>query len=70
MDSYSEVRRVRKAMSEAVGHDPRKLAATFNARKAEVADRLIDPGTKAEQTVAVERRKDAEPNGVSTPAAQ
>ena len=49
MDSYSEVRRVRKAMSEAAGHDVRKLAAMFNARRAEVADRIIDPGTKAEQ---------------------
>ena len=49
MDSYSEVRRVRKAMSEAAGHDMRKLAAMFNARRSEVADRIIDPGTKAEQ---------------------
>lgn len=49
MDSYSEVRRVRKAMSDAVGHDVRKLAAMFNARRAEVADRIIDPGTEAEQ---------------------
>ena len=49
MDSYSEVRRVRKAMSDAVGHDVRKLAATFNERRSQVADRIIDPGTKAEQ---------------------
>ena len=49
MDSYSEVRRVRKAMSEAAGHDVRKLAALFNARRAEVAERIIDPGKKAEQ---------------------
>jgi len=49
MNSYSEVRRVRIAMSEAAGHDIRKLAAMFNARRAEVADRIIDPGTKAEQ---------------------
>ena len=49
MDSYSEVRRVRKSMSEAVGHDIRKLAALFNERRADVADRIIDPGTKAEQ---------------------
>ena len=54
MDSYSEVRRVRKAMSEAAGHDVRKLAAIFNARRAEVADRIIDPGTKAEQCDATE----------------
>ncbi len=59
MDSYSEVRRVRKAMSEAAGHDIRQLAAMFNARRAEVADRIIDPGTKAEQCVQPERRPDA-----------
>ena len=59
MDSYSEVRRVRKAMSEAAGHDIRQLAAMFNARRAEVADRIIDPGTKAEQCVQPERRSDA-----------
>ena len=50
MDSYSEVRRVRKAMSSAAGHDVRKLAAMFNDRRAQVADRIIDPGSKAEQT--------------------
>ena len=49
MNSYSEVRRVRKAMSEAAGHDVRKLAALFNERRTQVADRIIDPGTKAEQ---------------------
>jgi hypothetical protein len=55
MDSYSEVRRIRKEMSSAAGHDVRKLAAMFNNRRAEVADRIIDPGTKAEQTDARER---------------
>jgi hypothetical protein len=54
MDSYSEVRRVRKEMSSAVGHDVRKLAAMFNDRRVQVADRIIDPGTKAEQTDAPE----------------
>lgn len=49
MDSYTEVRRVRNAMSESVGHDIRKLAALFNERRIQVADRIIDPGTKAEQ---------------------
>lgn len=48
MDSYSEIRRVRKVMSNAVGHDARKLAARFNERRDQVADRIIDPGTKAE----------------------
>jgi len=49
MDSYTEVRRVRQAMSESVGHDVRKLAALFNERRSQVASRIIDPGTKAEQ---------------------
>ena len=47
MDSYSEVRRVRKAMSEAAGHDIHKLAAMINASRAQVAVRIIDPGTQA-----------------------
>ncbi len=54
MDSYSEVRRVRKEMSIAAGHDVRKLAAMFNDRRVQVADRIIDPGTKAEQNDAPE----------------
>jgi len=49
MNSYSEVRRVRHAMSAAVGHDIRKLIAMINERRSEVAHRIIDPGTKAEQ---------------------
>jgi len=60
MDSFSEVRRVRKAMSATAVHDIRKLAAMFNARRAEVADRIIDPGTKAEQCVARGAAVDAE----------
>jgi len=55
MDSYSEVRRVREQMSEAVGHDIRKLIAAINERRDSVASRLIDPGTKAEQADAGER---------------
>lgn len=70
MDSYSEVRRVRKAMSEAAGHDVRKLAAMFNARRAEVADRIIDPGTKAEQCDAHGAADNAVSNGESSPAAR
>ena len=54
MDSYSEVRRVRQQMSEAVGHDIRKLIAAINERRDSVASRIIDPGTKAEQTGARE----------------
>ena len=70
MDSYSEVRRVRKAMSEAAGHDVRKLAAMFNARRAEVADRIIDPGTKAEQCDAHGTADGAVSNGESSSAAR
>ena len=70
MDSYSEVRRVRKAMSEAAGHDVRRLAAMFNARRAEVADRIIDPGTKAERCDAHGAADNAVSNGESYPAAR
>jgi hypothetical protein len=55
MDSYSEVRRVREQMSKAAGHDIRKLIAAINKRRDRVASRIIDPGTKAEQTDAGER---------------
>jgi len=68
MNSYSEVRRVRDAMSEAAGHDVRKLAAMFNARRAEVADRIIDPGTKAEQCDAHRAADHTVSNGKSSPA--
>ena len=54
MDSYSELRRVRHAMSVAAGHDIRKLIAMINERRPEVAHRIIDPGTKAEQCDATE----------------
>ena len=70
MDSYSEVRRVRKAMSKAAGHDIRKLAAMFNARRAEVADRIIDPGTKAEQCDAHGAADNAVSDGKSSPASR
>lgn len=69
MDSYSEVRRVRKLMSEEAGHDVRKLAAMYNARRAEVADRIIDPGTKAEQSDAHRASGNAVSNGETSPAA-
>ena len=55
MDSYSEVRRVREQMSQAVGHDIRKLIAAINKRRDRVESRIIDPGTKAEQTDAGEQ---------------
>jgi len=53
MDSYSEVRRVRAAMSEAAGHDIRRLIAKINERRPQSAGRIIDPGTKAEQCNAL-----------------
>lgn len=55
MNSYSEVRRVRHAMSEAAGHDVRRLIAAINERRPQSAARIIDPGTTAEQTDAPER---------------
>ncbi len=36
-------------MSEAAGHDIRKLIAMINQRRPEVVARIIDPGTKVEQ---------------------
>ncbi len=57
-------------MSEAVGHDIRKLAALFNERRADVADRIIDPGTKAEQCDAHGAADGPVSNGESTPAAR
>lgn len=68
MDSYSEVRRVRNEMSEAAEHDVRKLAAMFNARRAQVVERIIDPGTKAEQCGALEAADNAVSNEESSSA--
>ena len=70
MDSSSEVRRVRKAMSEAAGHDVRKLAAMFNARRAEVAERIIDPGTPAEHCDALSTVDSPVSKGESSSAAR
>ena len=70
MDSYSEVRRVRTAMSESVGHEVRKLAALFNQRRSEVAGRIIDPGTKAEQCAAQRPVESGHSNGESSAAAR
>ena len=55
MNSYSEVRRVRTVMSEAAGHDVRRLIAAINQRRPQSASRIIDPGTEAEQCDAPER---------------
>ncbi len=70
MDSYSEVRRVRKAMSQSAGSDMRRLAAIINKRRAEVADRIIDPGTKAEQCDAHGAADAPVSDGESSPAAR
>lgn len=68
MDSYSEVRRVRHAMSAAAGHDIRKLISMINERRSEVTDRIIDPGTKAEQCDATEPPAASSGNDKSAPA--
>ena len=52
MDSYNEIRRVRKEMSARAGHDIRALIASINSRWPDDAVRTIDPGTKAEQCAA------------------
>lgn len=70
MNSYSEVRRVRAAMSEAAGHDVRRLIAAINERRPQSAARIIDPGTEAEQCDAPERPVTRFANGESTPAAR
>lgn len=51
-DSLSEVRRVRQAMSKAAGHDIRRLIGNINQRQSEVAERIVDHGTKSEQRVS------------------
>ena len=70
MDSYNEVRRVRKEMSERVGHDIRRLIASINSRWPDEASRTIDPGTKAEQCDAHGAAESAVSNGESSPAAR
>ena len=70
MDSYSEVRRVRQAMSAAAGHDIRKLIALINERRSEVAHRIIAPGTKAEQCDARGTTDHAVSDGDFSPAAR
>lgn len=56
MDSYSEVRRVRHRMSDAVGHNIRALIALMNERRSQVLSRIIDPGTEAKQADAHQRK--------------
>lgn len=70
MDSYSEVRRVRKEMSQRAGHDIRTLIASINRRWPEDASRAIDPGTEAEQSAAHGADDHAVSDGNSSPAAR
>jgi len=69
MNSYSEVRRVRAAMSEAAGHDVRRLIATINQRRPQSVARIIDPGTEAEQSAAPASSTALPDRGQSTPTA-
>jgi predicted transposase YbfD/YdcC len=70
MDSYNEVRRVRKEMSARVGHDIRALIASINTQWPDEASHAVDPGTKAEQCDAHGVSDNAVSNGGSSPAAQ
>ena len=70
MDSYREVRSVRHAMSAAAGYDIRKLIAMIKERRPDIADRIIDPGTKAEQCDVHGVADSAVSNGESSPAAR
>lgn len=70
MNSYSEVRRVRSAMSEAAGHDVRRLIEAINQRRPWAAARIIDPGTQAEHCDAPVRPTASLANGESTPSAR
>ncbi len=70
MDSYNEVRRVRKEMSARAGHDIRTLIASINRRWPAEASRAIDPGTKAEQCDAHGATDRASSDGESSPAAR
>ena len=70
MDSFSEVRRVRKQMSDSAGHDIRALIASINSRWPNEAADTIDPGTKAEKCDATEPPKAPSGNGESSPASR
>ncbi|MFN0019099.1 MAG: hypothetical protein ACKVP0_12620 [Pirellulaceae bacterium] len=70
MNSYSEVRRVRQQMSQAVSHDVRALIAEINKGRSAAAARIIDPGTKAEQSDAREAADIACSTGESSSASR
>jgi hypothetical protein len=48
MNSLTEVRRIRREMSKAAGHDVRRLIATINASREKETGRIISPGFAAE----------------------
>ena len=48
MNIYSEVGRVPAAMSQAAGHDVRRLIAAINERRTEAGSHIIDWGTEAD----------------------
>ena len=68
MDSYNEVRRVRKEMSARAGHDIRSLIASINNRWPDEASRAVDHGTKAGQCDAHGAAGPAVSDGESSPA--
>ena len=68
MDSYTEVRRVRKEMSERAGHEIRALIASISDKWPDEAALTIDPGTKVEQCDATERSKTSFVSGEASPA--
>ena len=70
MDSYNEIRRVRKEMSSQAGHDIRTLIASINSRWPNEAARAINPGAKAEQCDAHGAADHAVSNGESSSAAR
>lgn len=70
MNSLSEVRRVRSAMSEAVGHDIRALIAKINESRPQCSSRIIDPGTAAEQCDAAGQRATVVRDGTLAPVAR
>lgn len=67
MTSLSEVRRVRHAMSAAVGHDVRKLMLRLNERREEVRARIIAPGAAAETCGVPRVSQPAIPSEVARP---
>jgi len=70
MDSYSEVRRVRKEMSDRAGHDIRTLIASINRQWPVEAAHTINPGTTAEQCDAHGAAESAVVSGESSPTAR